>query len=141
MNILLDHKEIKRFSNTKNKINILGCSEVTEVQENILLLKTKENSFLKEQVGTWSGKPVVKFNILVENTLHKDVSFVIEQNAETALNFDTLGISKKPVIASILTESKVSNDLTPQLVTEHAKQVIASLFCAYLPFLKSIPAF
>lgn len=125
MNILLDHKEIKRFSNTKNKINVLGCSEITEVQDNILLLKTKENSFLKEQVGTWLGKPVVKFNILVENILHKDVSFVIEQNAETSLNFDTLGINRKPIIASILTESKANDDITPQLITAHAKEVIA----------------
>lgn len=124
MNILLDHKEIKRFSNTKDKINVLGCSEITEVQDNILLLKTKENSFLKEQVGTWSGKPVVKFNILIENTLHKDVSFVVDKDKETALNFDVLGVTKKPVVASILTESKVSNDLTPKLVTEHARQVI-----------------
>ena len=48
MNILLDHKEIKRFSNTKNKVNVLGCIEIDEVQDNVLLLKTKENSFLKQ---------------------------------------------------------------------------------------------
>ena len=124
MNILLDHKEIKRFSNTKNKVNVLGCIEIDEVQDNVLLLKTKENSFLKEQVGNWRGKPVVKFNILVENVLHKDVLFVVEQNAETVLDFDALGINNRPVITSVITENRIINDITPQLVTEHAKQAI-----------------
>lgn len=124
MSILLDHKEIRRFSNTKNKINVLGCLEIDEVQDNVLLLKTKENSFLKEQVGNWRGKPVVKFNILVENVLHKDVLFVVEQGNETVLDYDALGIRNTPVATTIITESKIVDTVTPQIVTEQAKRVI-----------------
>ena len=124
MSILLDHKEIRRFSNTKNKINVLGCLEIDEVQDNVLLLKTKENSFLKEQVGNWRGKPVVKFNILVENVLHKDVLFVVEQGNETVLDYDALGIRNTPVATTIITENKIVDTVTPQIVTEQAKRVI-----------------
>ena len=125
MSILLDHKEIRRFSNTKNKINVLGCLEIDEVQDNILLLKTRENSFLKEQVGNWRGKPVVKFNILVENVLHKDVLFVVEQGADTVLDYDALGIRNLPAATTIITESRVADTITPKLVTEQAKRVIS----------------
>lgn len=138
MTILLDHKEIGSLSNTKEKMNVLGCSEVTEVHDNILLLKTKDNSFLKERVGTWMNKPVVKFNVLAENVLHRDVLFMIGENAESAVNFESLGIALKPKSAAILTESNANYDITPQLVTEQAKEVITSTVNRGKAYLKNV---
>ena len=40
------------------------------------------------------------------------------------LDFDALGINNRPVITSVITENRIINDITPQLVTEHAKQAI-----------------
>lgn len=92
MNILIDNKEIKNFSKT-NGANCLSCKEITEVHAGIILIKTLDNqTYIKENKGN-SSKPIVEFNVLVGDTLHKGVKFVAEQtDKKSKLNYKTLGI-------------------------------------------------
>lgn len=136
MNLLLDHKEVKTFSNTKSKINVLGCNEITTVRDNILLLKTRDGSFLKEQVGTWMNTPVVKFNTLIEGTLHKDVPFVVQQGVSTQINLESLGVSRPAKPATVLVEKQETK--TNTLITEQVKQDLGNAVKVGKRFLENV---
>lgn len=96
MAIFLDNKPIKDFGDTKEVINVLNCSSLHEVKNNLFLIKTNGETFLKEKVNTWKNNPVFEFNVLIDSKLHKNIKFVVSEKNETKLNHQQLGINRKP---------------------------------------------
>jgi hypothetical protein len=96
MAIFLDNKPIKDFGDTKEVINVLNCSSLHEVKNNLFLIKTNGETFLKEKVNTWKNNPVFEFNVLIGSKLHKNIKFVVSEKNETKLNHQQLGIDRKP---------------------------------------------
>lgn len=115
MAIFLDNKPIKDFGDTKEVINVLNCSSLQEVKNNLFLIKTNGETFLKEKVNTHKNNPVFEFNVLIGSKLHKNIKFVVSEKNETKLNHQQLGIDRKPK-----TEEK------PQILKEKA-QLIAGV--------------
>jgi hypothetical protein len=96
MAIFLDNKPIKDFGDTKEVINVLNCSSLQEVKNNLFLIKTNGETFLKEKVNTHKNNPVFEFNVLIGSKLHKNIKFVVSEKNETKLNHQQLGIDRKP---------------------------------------------
>jgi hypothetical protein len=95
MAILLDNKPLNEFGDTKEAINVLNCTSLLEVKNNLFLIKAGNETFLKEKINTWKNNPVFEFNVLIGNKLHKNIRFIASEKNETKLNHQQLGIIKK----------------------------------------------
>jgi hypothetical protein len=142
MAILLDNKPIKNFGDTKDAINILNCSSFQEIKNNLFLIKTNGETFLKEKINTWKNSPVFEFNVLVGNKLHKNIKFIISENNETKINHQQLGIIQSPKVEKkheILNESLINTFDQPALTVQQSnidheilKKIILETFTSLL---------
>lgn len=99
MSILIDNKEIGKFSNSNSNVNVLSYKDIVEVHDNIYLITTHNNqTFLKECKGKWKSNPVVEFNIHTGNKLFKNVEFVLDKKQKSAINYERYGVVAKKVI-------------------------------------------
>lgn len=115
MSILIDNKEIGKFSNSTN-VNVLAYKDIAEVHDNIYLITTHNNqTFLKECKGTWKSKPIVEFNIHTGSKLFKNVQFVLDKQQKSAINYEKYGVGVKKVIRE---ESQQLVTSAPALTTK-----------------------